>query len=157
MSKPKVIPEKIHLAGIRILKSHFEVDFDAVDSPTNIQKIKTGLKSASHFNLEDSYQSFRLFVKIQGYDEKEEKVSVRGEYQIDFHFYIDNLKDFITVENDSNRFSVGSELGATIAGISYSTSRGIILDRTQTTDFNGVILPVINPYKLLEEDSFTDM
>lgn len=157
MNKLKVIPEKIHLAGIRILKSHFEVDPSAVDSPEIIEKIKTGLKSESGFNLEDNYQSFRLFVKIQGYNKKEEKISVRGEYHIDFHFFIDNLKDFITEEADSDQFSVASELGATIAGISYSTSRGIILDRTQTTDFNGVILPVINPHKLLKEDSFTDM
>ena len=46
-------------------------------------------------------------------------------------------------------FSVSAMIGATLAGIAYSTTRGIILDCTQSTDFKGVLLPVINPQQLL--------
>lgn len=46
-----------------------------------------------------------------------------------------------------------SILGTTLMGIVYSTARGIILERTQGTFFNGVILPVINPNKLIKPKS----
>jgi hypothetical protein len=46
-------------------------------------------------------------------------------------------------------------IGATIAGISYSTSRGIVLERTLGTDFGGIILPVIDPAELIRKDTFT--
>ncbi len=36
-------------------------------------------------------------------------------------------------------------------GITYSTGRGIVLERMQDTFFEGAILPVINPYEALIE------
>ncbi|UII19275.1 hypothetical protein [Fulvivirga ligni] len=154
MSKVKVEPEKIHLLGIRVLKSVFEADVSLIDSPQPIEKFNAGYRSESGFNLKENYQLFRLFIKIQGLDD-DKSVKIRAEYHIEFHFSIDNLSDFVTHEKNGDGFSVSSMLGATIAGISYSTARGMILDRTQTTDFNGVLLPVINPQKLLEEDTFS--
>ncbi len=161
MSEPKVVAEKIHLEGVRILKSHFEVS--EINNQSEIDSFSMGFKSEAGFNIQDNQHRFSLFVKIKGLDKKEEYMGVSGEYHIDFYYYIENLEDFIHweegkegLENDEN-FSVSQVLGATIAGISYSTSRGIILDRTQATDFNGVLLPVINPNLLLTEDSFTDL
>jgi len=155
--KQRIAPDKIHLTGIRILKSHFEVDTSTMDESSAIHSFQTGLKSESGHNLDDNYQLFSLFVKIQGLDADEKLIGVNAEYHIDFHYFIDNLGDFITKDDKSEEFLLGSDLGATLAGISYSTCRGIILDRTQTTDFNGLILPVINPLKLIEEDTFTEM
>jgi hypothetical protein len=37
-------------------------------------------------------------------------------------------------------------------GIAFSTARGIVFDRTQGTFFGGVILPVIDPKKLIVEE-----
>ena len=39
---------------------------------------------------------------------------------------------------------------ATLAGISYSTLRGIIFEKTSDTPWGGLTLPVINPKLLLE-------
>ena len=63
------------------------------------------------------------------------------------------MRDFISYEENKEDYTIDSQLGATIAGISYSTARGIVLERTNGTYFNGVILPVLNPRELLEEDS----
>lgn len=154
---PVVDPQKIHMMGLRIVKSYFEVELEVLEDPRDIEYINLGTKSESQFNLEEDYQLFKLFVKIHGLSEDGESICAKGEYQIDFHYKIDNLMDFVDLEKDSNGFSVKSMLGATIAGISYSTSRGIILDRTQTTDFAGVLLPVIDPNQLLNEDTFSEM
>lgn len=150
MGTPKVEPDKIHLQKIRILKADFKVDEDLMDTESGVVHFKVDLKSEPGFNLPDQMMRFRLNVRLTGYDEESEPVGVTGEYCIDFIYMIENLEDFISMEEDGENFGVDEDLGATIAGISYSTARGIILDRTQHTDFNGAILPVINPYELLE-------
>jgi len=155
MSKPQVIPEQIHMVGLRIIKSHFEVDIANDEGEIEVAHYSIGMKSETAFNHDEDEVRFRLFLKIQGFDATPKELGIKGEYLIDFYYRVDNLKDFVTWEGD--KFSVEALLGGTLAGISYSTSRGIILGRTQATDFNGVILPVINPHKLLEEDTFTDM
>jgi len=40
-------------------------------------------------------------------------------------------------------------VAASLINISYSTSRGIILEKTQNTFFHGIILPVVDSTKLL--------
>ncbi|QSE99202.1 hypothetical protein [Fulvivirga lutea] len=157
MTQVKVDPEKINMLGLRITKSYFEVDESALEEPELVENIKLGCKSESAFNVDEKYHFFRLYIKIQGFDKNEKQVRVRGEYHIDFHYIVENLSEFVSFENDDTEINVDANLGATIAGISYSTSRGIILDRTQTTDFNGVILPIINPHNLLDKDTFSEM
>lgn len=46
---------------------------------------------------------------------------------------------------------IDAALGATLLGTAYSTARGIIFERTRGTYFDGVILPVIDPFKVLLE------
>ena len=97
---------------------------------------------------------FRLFIRLDGQNEKEEVMDLRGEYHIEFVYQVENLDEFMEEnEAETEGFVVSDELGATIAGISYSTARGIILDRTHATYFNGVILPVLNPRDLLANES----
>ncbi|MFA6335927.1 MAG: hypothetical protein WCX48_10345 [Bacteroidales bacterium] len=43
-------------------------------------------------------------------------------------------------------------LGASVMGIIYSTARGIILEKTHNSYLNGVILPVIDPGILLNNN-----
>lgn len=156
MSKPQVQPEKIHLIGLRILKSHFETDLNN-HNQFEVSHFGVGLKSESGFSLEESGVQLRLYIKIRGFDADQNAIDVFGEYLIEFHFTVENLTDFVTVNTEDEGFLVDSMIGATLAGIAYSTSRGIILDRTQSTDFKGVILPVINPQQLLSEDTFSNM
>lgn len=161
MSEQKIIPEKIHLEGVRIMKSHFEV-LEQNDQ-LEITSFAMGFKSEASFDIEEKQNRFRLYVKIKGLNHSQEYIGISGEYHIDFIYYIENLDQFIYWEENEgvkageNEFSVSQTLGATIAGISYSTSRGIILDRTQSTDFNGILLPVIDPNRLLTDDSFSDL
>jgi hypothetical protein len=153
----RVEPEKINLQGIRILKAHYEEDDECALNPQDVIGFSVGLKSEGGFNLDENYHRFRLFVKIVGQDEELNNLGLSAEYHIEFDYVIDNMMDFVDLDEKTSEFSVSKMLGATIAGISYSTARGIILDRTQATDLNGVILPVINPHSLLDLDTFTEV
>ena len=41
---------------------------------------------------------------------------------------------------------------AVLLGIAFSAARGIIFERTLGTFFDGVILPVVDPFKVLKAD-----
>lgn len=152
MAKQLVDPDKIILFSIRILKAHFEVNEEVLDQPKETLKFDLGLKSETAFNLEEKNLRFRVYISIEGADKDDKPNGIRGEYDIEFHYHIENLDEFVIKGDKSEEIFFRDDLGGTIAGISYSTARGIILDRTQATDLNGIILPVINPYNLLEED-----
>jgi len=150
-----VDPSCIHLLNIRILKAQFEIMEEQYESDLHLSDFKIGLKSETAFNYEEKRMRFRLYIKIVGQDDNDEPVGANGEYLLEYSYVIDNLDDF--AEENEGRKVVSPTLGATVAGISYSTARGIVLGRTQATDFDGVLLPVIDPYSLLGEDSFSDM
>jgi hypothetical protein len=157
MSEKRMVvdPNKIHILGVQVKRAHFEASTESSGEPLENTQLKIGLKSESGFNYDEHLVRFRLFVKIVLLDEHEEPTGTSGDYLIEFNFEIENLLDF--VEEEEGEKVVSNTLGATIAGISYSTSRGIILDRTQATELNGVLLPVIDPNRLLGEDSFSEL
>ena len=149
-----VNPQLIHLNGIRVLKAHIEMTNELMDNPEEIHGFSVGAKSESGFNLGANFLRFRLFLKINGMDKNGKSIDIKGEYVIEFHYEIENLKSFAHYTNKDD-YLMADIIGATIAGISYSTARGIILERTLGTDFDGVILPVIDPKDLLQKDTFT--
>lgn len=128
-----------------------------MNEPKEIHGFNLGTKSQSGFSLKEKLLRFRVYIRLIGYDKERKNIGIEGEYVIEFLYKIENLDDFITHTDKEGEFSVGVDLGATIAGISYSTSRGIVLDRTQGTYFNGVLLPILDPKDLLEIDSFTEI
>ena len=154
--KALVKPDLIHLINIRILKAHFEVSPDRLDESFGDAELDMGVKSESAFNIDEKSMRFRLFIKIKGSDESSNQV-LSGDYHIEYHYRIENMKEFVDSGNEGEEYSINPILGATIAGISYSTARGILLDRTMATDFNGILLPVVDPNQLILEDSFSEM
>ena len=153
MAASKIKPELIHLIGIRVLKSHLEVSDKLMDKPRKIDGFEMGSSSESGFNFDEKLMRFRLRLKLTGHDKSQKPIGIEGEYAIEFNYHIENMDDFLTKKEEQDDYIVGDDLGGTIAGISYSTARGIILERTQGTDFNGIIIPVINPKELLVSES----
>lgn len=157
MKMKKIDPEKIFLNGLRIIKASFEMNTDQIDSLETTSIFKLGLRSEPAFDYKENIHRFRLFFKATGMNDDETKIICYADYGIEFHYYIENLEDYLTEDEEMpGGYSVNSVLGATIAGISYSTSRGIILERTQSTNFRGIILPVIDPFRLITEDTYTE-
>ena len=70
-------------------------------------------------------------------------------FVIDFHFEIKNLSNFYKLKEDEQPLFSGV-LIATLLGLSFSTARGIIFEKLATTNLKDIILPVIDPNKLLQ-------
>lgn len=149
MSNEKIIdPDKIHLINIKTIKGNIDaaadIDVNSIAGHEFSFELGTGL------NVEDNVIGMHLVVNIQAKDSADKLLPINGSYTHEIVFIVDNLKDFLEPdESGNNKYKIDGGLGSTIVSIAYSTIRGIIFTRTQGTSLGSVILPVINPKKLM--------
>lgn len=149
MSNERIIdPEKIHLINIKTIKGNIDAasdtDVNLISGHEFSFELGTGLNDA------DNIIGINLIVNIEAKDNADNILPVTGSYTHEIIFIVDNLKDFLVPdESDPKHYKVDGGLGSTIVSIAYSTIRGIIFTRTQGTSLGSVILPVINPKKLM--------
>lgn len=149
--KGRILPEKIHLLSINIFSAKLDTEEAFLESPQRIKGFEFGIAHETAHSFEDKHSRFRLYFTMDARNEEEEPLGVTVEYGIEFHFYVENFQDFI-IESEGKELQMDSALPATLLGMAYSTSRGIIFERTRGTFFEGVILPVIDPFKALTEN-----
>lgn len=110
-------------------------------------EIKLGQNTA--LNIENKNVRIRLNVQIEAMKAETEPIGLSGDYGLEFQIRVENLEEFVT-EKDGIMI-IDRKLGNTLIGIVFSTARGIIFERTSSTFFNGVLLPVIDPNTLLDK------
>ena len=149
MSNESIIdPEKIHLINIKTIKGNIDAasdtDVNAITGHEFSFELETGI------NADDNVIGINLVVNIEAKDNTDKLLLIKGSYTHEIIFIVDNLKDFLEPdESGTNKYKIDGGLGTTIVSIAYSTIRGIIFTRTQGTSLGFVILPVINPKKLM--------
>jgi len=143
----KVIPDKIHLVGFRILhaemNSPFEFDMQQIGSFEN------DVKFDMSFNLEDAMVKADFDVKIKTVSlEKTNVEEATAAFSFVYIFHVENFKDLAKVLDDDS-LDIHGGLSNALASIVYSTSRGILMTRFQGTALADFILPIIDPQKLI--------
>ncbi|MEC3965590.1 hypothetical protein [Flagellimonas halotolerans] len=144
MSKKKqhIDPSKIHIKHIEELFS----EIDELDSSNDNKKIE--IKVAHNSAYDVSQNGFLLGLQIVFESHEENNIS-ECKFRYNFYFEVDNLSEMYSLNEDD--FPVFQKLFvATLSGISYSTLRGIIMEKTSNTPWGTLILPVIDPSKILE-------
>jgi hypothetical protein len=149
MNEIKIYPEKITIERIMVIKSHISASDEFLSNSQKPDQIEVQHKQDTAYDKENKKVRIRLETLLEGVDENKERLGVSGNFVMDFYIHVANLEDFI--EEGENKKSVHSLLDNTLMGIVYSTARGIILERTHGTFFNGIILPVINPGDLIKK------
>lgn len=147
----KVIPDKIHLVSINIFKANLETTDEYLESPQKSASFEFNIGHKIAHNYDEDRSRYRLFFLLNALDADGDPLGVEVEYGIEFHFQVDNLKD-LTKKIEEGQLQVSLDLAATLFAMAYSTARGIVFERTRGTFFDGVILPVINPYEALMKD-----
>lgn len=148
-SKSKIIPEKIHIAQINVIDCQISTGNEYLNNPVKWDNIGISIRKEDAYNFENKGCRFRLFFKCVAV-KKEIELDLTAEIGIEFHFMVENFEDFVTKDGEHNKISL--ELGSTLLGIAFSTSRGIILEKTQNTYFRGIILPVVDPVAVLLDE-----
>ncbi|WP_043023864.1 hypothetical protein [Fluviicola taffensis] len=143
----KVIADKIHITGFRILhaemNSPFDFDTNAIKLFDNTTKFDLA------FNLEENLIKSDFFIEIK--TESKENTNLE-EATAKFHFaYIFNVENFkeLTVVVDDTNLDINGGLANSLASIVYSTTRGILMTRFQGTALADFILPVRDPNELI--------
>lgn len=145
----KVKPEKIHFRSIQIIEFQINTSDTFKDHPVKPELCTFSIgKSIAHIPGENKGR-YRLFFMVEALNADQQTIGLDAFIGIEFHLEIENLAENI-IEHDG-QLSINSSLAATLLGMSYSTARGIILEKTQNTFFGGIILPCIDPYKVLLE------
>ena len=148
----KIIPEKIHVVNIKTLKGNINADNNA--NPDLIRNYRFTHTLGTGINIEERMVGLRLTVDIEALDEHEAATGTTASYTHNFVFHVENLDEFVDVKDEGAEVeAIDPILLATLVGIAYSTVRGIVHTRTQSTPLNGLMLPVIDPKKLLEADT----
>jgi hypothetical protein len=149
--KPRIIPEKIHLVSTQIFKANLDTAESFLEAPQKLSRFNFGVAKEIAYHLEQNMTRYRLYFTLEAHDDNDEPLGVTVEYGIEFHFKVENLNDFAKELPDGS-MQLDAAMGATLLGIAFSTARGIIFERTRGTFFDGVILPVVDPFKVLEAD-----
>jgi hypothetical protein len=143
----KVDPAKIVLEGISILRAAMDPSDAYIAAPVPPATTAWDCTSACNIDHKTRTVMFTIRIDLKGVDKKGGDIGLKGYYELGFRFKIMNLKELIRTVDGKE--AVDGQLLATIAGLAYSTTRGIVMERTAGTFFNGVILPVIDPKLLL--------
>jgi preprotein translocase subunit SecB len=151
MPKPsnKVIPEKIHIRGINVINFDLKSTDDYLDYPQKPQQLSIEMANEIAHNFEKNAARYRLNFKFVAVDQDREQIGLHAEIGIEFHFRIDNLDDFL--KKDDDQLKTDASISIALMGIAYSTARGIVLEKTKNTFFDGIMLPVVDPIALLKE------
>jgi hypothetical protein len=136
-------PDKIHLLRIEPI----EASISDLKEPFNQEEsIDMKIAHISAHNLDENGFLLGLDVILTLTDRKPEKTA---RFRYNFHFAIDNLKQMYSFKEEGEP-TFSRQFAATLAGISYSTLRGIIFEKLFNSSWGSVTVPVINPNKILE-------
>jgi hypothetical protein len=145
MIDTKIDTNKIHLNKVKIAASYLKEE----NISTEVKSFRSSFNFSSGYNLEKKRIKNTLSVEIKAEKLSSPSQTLEAGYTMDFIFEVDNLEELSTINEDSS-VAISEHLAATLAGICYSTLRGIVLAKTQGTSLNGILLPVLDPYSLLK-------
>ena len=136
-------PKKIRLVYIE----EVSVNINDTDMAENkVTSFETNMAHLTAYNLEDKKFLFGLELLLT---KNNESNNSECKFRYNFHFIIDNLEEMYNINNEGlpvfQKLFVG-----TLSGISYSTLRGIVFEKTRKSNWDSIILPVINPTNLLD-------
>jgi hypothetical protein len=143
----KVVPENISIFSVRVIRSDIQPSDLYLNKPVKPEGIKVSIAQETGFNLEQKNVRLRLNIHLDSFDKEENPIGLQADFGLEFHLHVKNLNEIIDFKE--GKTIIDGQFNITILSITYSTARGIIFERTCSTYFNGVILPVINPANIL--------
>ena len=137
--------EKLELVEVKIVKASIncreDFDFEA------LLKYHPSIKTSLRVSMETKSVRCALDISVEtGSSNSQPECS--GNFLFHFYFEVSNLPELLEVTEDESN-ELDPALAIAIAGVAYSTARGILISRFQGTVFSLFILPIVNPAKLL--------
>lgn len=150
-----IIPEKIRITSINIFRAKMETTEAFLEDPKKPEAFDFGISNEMAHNVDDKKSRCRIFLDLEAHNSENEPIGLSLDYGLEFQFYVDNFSDFFK-ERKSGKVDMDITLAATLLAMAYSTARGVVYERTRGTYFDGILLPVIDPFKVLENNEYSD-
>lgn len=138
-----VDPKQISILKINVLKSNIESPVDESQDENNVTGYTMSLGNEINYDVESKMVRIRLFLSFEGVKKNDEKSGLKGDFNLEYHFQVNNLEE--NIRDEKGVLKMNKDLIATLMGMAYSTSRGIVLERSSNTFFKGLIIPIIDP------------
>lgn len=145
----KVVPEEIHLLKVNVIRSNINTEDFYLDDPVLPHGTAIELGKDIGYNYDEGAARYRLYFKFEGLAEDDTPLGINADIGLEYHFRVDNFSRFIQKTKEGSKLDLS--ICASMMAIAYSTSRGIIIERTQNTFFKGIILPVLDSTDFLLE------
>ncbi len=104
------------------------------------------------WNLEKELFAVKLdFSFVYSKDKSQEEELLKLTFQLEFH--IEKMSDVFTVRAPHD-FDINETLEKTLVGLTISTGRGILFEKTKGTFFSKFVMPVIDPSDIILSKKF---
>ena len=141
------------IISIKELEFHYK---DPTESISDFNPDKNKLEAKINVNYRWNIEKNLFGVVIDlFYVMKDKKKTNKELLKLTFitEFFIENLKEIFIVRSNTD-FDINERFESTLVGLAISTGRGILVEKTSGTVFNGLIFPVINPMDLILTKKF---
>lgn len=146
--KPNLNIEDIKIQTVRLTNFHVKQDIQHFRSTEDVSSLKLNVKTQNEIKLKEKTVTFHLHTSLR----PELKESVQSDahacLEASYTFYLENLEDFVTYD-ENKQSKLPLLIGEIFVGIAFSTHRGILYNSLQGSLFDGYLLPVVIPVKLL--------
>jgi len=139
-----LVPEDITLLRVNVLNVNIHATKEFMNKPVKHEGLEMKTGSDIALNISENACRIRLFFVFDAVNDQKNEVGLKAEIGLEYHFKVREMNRFIDKDQ-----RLALSVAASLINIAYSTSRGIILEKTQNTFFHGIILPVVDSTKLL--------
>lgn len=141
--------DKLSIVDFKITKGLIDVEFDF--NVKSIKDFETDMTFDVTFDTEHKSLKADMGFTIITNSEGKATEEAKAEFNFVYIYNLDNFDELIEFDKGSLS-SINEHLMPSVAAISFSTSRGILMTRLQGTAMKDYILPIINPDDLLKDD-----
>ena len=103
------------------------------------------------FNLDEQLVKADFTIEIKTESKGQTTKEASGYFHLVFIYLVQNLNDAAKPDG-KNLIELHHGLANALSSVTYSTSRGILLTRLQGSALQNLVLPIINPNKLLQNN-----
>ena len=111
--------------------------------------IETDQEAHIGFNNEIKMAKVTIIYHIIPSKDKVRDESIGARITINFFISIDNYDELVI--DEGGKLEIDNHLYVNLVAVSFSTGRGLIYARLHSTHLENIILPVIDPKKLVKE------
>jgi hypothetical protein len=143
----KFDPGRVSIIEIKFIKG--QIDAPESYSPDTVKEYKIDNTLELAFNITEKLAKSEYKVDIETISSNSNNIEAKGSFHIIFIFRIDNLEELAKLNKD-NLVDLDPALGNALVSITYSTARGLLINKVSGTPLEKFILPVIDPNTLIK-------